>query len=236
MPELNPRQFTQEPLEGFYGASATPHGLKGRLPERAPTASVDDLGPDTKRGTVGQGQQMLNFDNPRRQLETAESGLVPIHGEVDPDWDESMWRIGGMKRIDPTTRSEDFGPYSGDQAEVITAGWERAPVETIGPDDEVRTGQGDTAYGEAPAHVWHEEDKVAEIREVGDDGFLDHMDNETPQLPWVAQVQGKRYLMEGHHRAMAARTRDEGSFPAHVLRGNNWGQIEEQIYDGPRER
>ena len=235
VPELNRRQFTQEPIEGFYGSAATPHGLKGRLPARA-DAPDDGLGPDTKRGVVGEGQQMLNFDHPDRQLETGRAGLVGVDRFADPGWDNSSWKFGGMHRVDPLRRSPDFGPYSGDQDEVITAGWERAPVETIGPDDEVRTNQIDyELHDDGRPEVEHTPEHVEDLRAEGDLVFQDP-DTGTEQFPWVAQVEGKRYLMEGHHRTIAARTRGDGSFPAHVLRGGNWGQIEEQIYDGPRER
>lgn len=216
MPDLNRRQFTQEPIEGFYGREAMPAGLLGRLPKRAPTEPVDALGPDTKRGQVGEFQQVLNFDHPEAQLETDRAGLVPVDEQVDPDWTPRAWYVGGMARSDLR-----WDPYDED-AKATVAQWERLPVETIGPDDEVRTAQADPDY--KPYTIEYDDEHVANIRAAGEYGLADP-DTGVAQYPWIAQVPGKRYLLEGHHRAIAARTRGTGEFPAHVARGDSLDAI-----------
>ena len=238
MPTLNSRQFFQDPLEGFYSSEVQGIDMPGwhqPRPRRPEDAPPHDPGPITKRGVVGQGQQVMNFDVPDRQLEVGTGGLVPIDLPDDPDWDDSAWVFAGGYRVNPKDRSPHFGPLSPDPDEVVTAGWERAPVETIGPDAEIRTNQIDELNDSPQTSVWVEPDRVEELRDEGDLAFQDP-DTGTEQFPWVAEVAGKRYLLEGHHRTIAARTRGDGSFPAHVLRGGNFGQIEQQLYDGPWER
>ena len=240
MPSLNSRQFHQPELDRFYGAEVVPHGLKGRLPgPPRDDAPRHDPGPATKRGVVGEGQTMLNFDYPTRPLETAQAGLVPVDSQNDPAWDRSAWRYGGAQREVARMNPEPSTP-DGEFSHVVAKGWKNAPVETIGPDAEIRTNQMQpgapalpTHPGIAPSVSDIEEDHVETLRGEGDLAFMDPETSEE-EFPWVAEVEGKRYLLEGHHRAIAARTRDSGEFPAHVLRGGNWGQIEEQLYDGPR--
>ncbi|MCA1781926.1 MAG: hypothetical protein ABR616_18770 [Dermatophilaceae bacterium] len=224
MPELNRRQFTQ-PEIGFLDYTRT---------GPSSPAEPHDPGPNTKRGQVGQGQQVMNFDAPHIPLEVAQSGFVPVNEFADPDWDNSSFYMGGRNRGQATGGSHE--------AQTIVDGWKNAPVETIGPDDQIRTGQGKPqtpgvgSHPGFPAEVQElDEDRVAELRDVGDTAFQDPETGEQ-EIPWIAQVADKRYLMEGHHRGVSARTRDSGEFPAHVLRGANWGQIEEQLYDGPWER
>lgn len=247
MPSLNSRQFDQQEFPGFHSPDVTPHGFgrRQRVPE-PPPSDPNDPSRTYKRGTVGEGQGMLNFDAPDKPLETAQGGLIPVDSSNDPTWDRSAWSYGGGKRgiaamnPDPVTPDDEF-------AHTVTSGWKNAPVETIGPDAQIRTNQ-----GRAPANLVArrdgsggisipgaveqiEEEHVETLRGEGDLAFMDPETGEE-EFPWVAEVEGKRYLLEGHHRAISARTRDTGEFPAHVLRGGNWGQIEEQLYDGPRPR
>jgi hypothetical protein len=244
VPSLNPRQFAwQEHLTGFLSPEVSPQGFGARRREQPysppPPQSTH------KRGEVGQGQQIMNFDAPNFPLETAEGGLIPVDSQQDPAWDRTAWRYGGAQRMHDEYRREVGDPVTTSDehtAHVVTTGWQNAPVETFGPDAQIRTNQGrpqTPAVGNHagfPAEVDDlDEDKVGELRDEGDLAFLDPQTSEE-RFPWVAQVEGKNYLMEGHHRAVAARTRDSGEFPAHVLRGANWGQIEEQLYDGPRGR
>lgn len=237
MPSLNPRQFTrQDSLPGFFTPEVSPQGFGARRreqPYRPPPPQ-----PTHKRGEVGEGQRILNFDAPDHPLETSTAGLIPVDSFVDDTWDNSSWRFGGARRSEVESGADSRDHPEGPQ---VVAGWESAPVETIGPDTQIRTGQGEPAFEHRitgktePPGVEHDPDHVEMLRDEGDLAFLDP-DTSEEKFPWVAQVEGKNYLMEGHHRAIAARTRDSGEFPAHVLRGANWGQIEEQLYDGPRSR
>ena len=244
MPSLNPRQFDQQEFPGFHTPEVTPHGFGRR--QRAPEPPPPDPNEPSrtyKRGAVGEGQRIMNFDNPDAPLEHDRAGLVPVDSFTDPSWDPSAWRYGGFQRetaaMNPTPMTHD-----GQRAHVVTDGWGRAPVETIGPDVEIRTNQAEfldedrqeTTVNKGRLQVdMIDDDMVDVLRGEGDLAFQDPETGEE-EFPWVAEVEGKNYLLEGHHRAIAARTRDSGEFPARVLRGANWGQIEEQLYDGPRSR
>lgn len=239
MPDLNRTQFVrQDVFPGFHSPEVTPYGL-GR--QKASEPAPPDQGPVTKRGQVGEGQRILNFDEPDAPLEHDIGGLVPVDSFTDPSWDPSAWRYGGGQRgiaemnPEPTT-------FDDERAHTVVQGWKRAPVETIGPDVEIRTNQAEfldedrreTSIAKGRLQVdTIDFDHVDTLRGEGNLAFQDPETGEE-EFPWVAEVEGKRYLLEGHHRALAARTRDSGEFPAHVLRGGNWGQIEEQLYDGPR--
>lgn len=231
MPSLNRRQFWQEPLEG-WNQSLPSTSMKGYRPPPSGPPPIYDPGPDTKRGSIGEGQRMLNFDEPDYPLETSTAGLVPVDEGVDPAWDRTAWRYGGANRQivgDDVPLSEPTSPEGEDARRVVRA-WESAPLQTIGPDVEIRTGQGTAPAGPLDPQVDLDSlDRVDELRHA------EVFENEdgTPQNPWIAEVEGKRYLLEGHHRATAARTRGTGEFDAHVIRGGNWGQIEQQMYDGP---
>lgn len=241
MPELNRRQFVQETLPNFFSSEVQGTDQPGW--HQPPARRLEDVpshdpGPATKRGVVGEGQTMLNLDAPGVPMETSRAGLVPVDAENDPTWDDSSWRFGGMRRSEV---EEDMQSRDHPEGPLIVEGWQSAPVEMIGPDMEVRTNQGEAPW-ESPfgrrrvvaGRVDVEEDKVDELREEGDLAFVDPMSGEE-RFPWIAQVEDKRYLMEGHHRAVSARERDTGEFPAHVIRGANWGQIEDQLYDRPWE-
>ena len=242
MPTLNSRQFFQDPLEGFYSSEVQGIDMPGwhqPRPRRPEDAPPHDPGPITKRGVVGEGQTMLNIDAPGAPLETSRAGLVPVDASNDPDWDRSAWAFGGMRRSEV---EEDMQSLDHPEGPEVVAGWQSAPVETIGPDMELRTNQGSSPWvrpwdgrSRAPEVDSIDEEFVDELREEGDLAFADPNSGEE-RYPWIAQVGGKRYLMEGHHRALAARSRGTGEFPAHVIRGGNWGQIEQQLYDRPWER
>ena len=243
MPSLNNRQFDQGEFPGFHTPEVTPHGFGRRqhVPE-PPPADPNDPAQTYKRGTVGEGQTMLNFDAPDAPLETAQAGLIPVDSSNDPTWDRSAWLFGGANRsMTQTMREHGDDPVTDieTRADTVTRGWRNAPVETIGPDAEIRTNQGRAPIdiGDSGIRVGGEVGDIEEghVEILRGEGNLAFQDPETgeEEFPWVAEVEGKRYLLEGHHRAISARTRDSGEFPAHVLRGGNWGQIEEQLYDGP---
>ena len=239
MPDLNRRQFAQPELDRFWGNEVWGGtSTQGRLPKRGfdPYDTDYRLGPDTKRGVVGQGQQVMNFDEPDRPLEVAQGGLVPVDSRVDPTWSRWAWRHGGASRALLESDPDDT------HAQGIVAGWKRQPVQTIGPDDEIRTNQGKVqvpgvgTHPGFPASVEEiDPDAVTELREEEDLAFMDPNTGDE-EFPWVAQVQGKRYLMEGHHRALAARSRGTGEFPAHVMQADDWDDVERQIGVGPRLR
>lgn len=217
MPSLSPSQFWQTQM---------PVSSSGTLPPRATPAPVDPIGPPLKRGKVGEGQMALNFDQPDLPLTHAEGGLVPADAAADPDYWSGMYNVGGRQRVYPRDRSAEF-PKKGDVSEQITHAWESAPVEMIGPDDEVRTGQARQTEG-TPTQISHSPGKAERIRQAGEEG-LTWPDTGQDQFPWIAQVGDKRYLLEGHHRLIAGRRRGDGFVPAHVIRGESFADITRQI-------
>jgi hypothetical protein len=236
MPDLSPQQFHQPELDGFYAHHVVPQGLNARLPYRA---SAEDPPSTHKRGVVGEGQQMLNFDAPSEPLETSRAGLIPVDKtgptvytagqgytsqSNDPNWDDRAWRVGGMRRIEVEgdLQSEDH-PDGPD----IVRSWESAPVEMIDPDAQIFTNQVEDGS------VQVDEEFVDELRDMGDYAYSDPQTG-APKNPWIAQVAGKRYLLEGHHRAVAGRTSGDGSFPAHVLEADNWDDLLGRAWYAPR--
>lgn len=218
--------YYQPELEGFYAHHVVPHGLKGRLPGATPA-------PDTrthKRGVVGEGQQVMNFDVPDRNLEVSTGGLIPVdnspHNMTDPGWDPRGWRVGGMRRmeVEEDAQSEDHP----DGPQIVSA-WESAPVVEVGPDDQIFTAQGTTD----PPSVDHDPEFVDELRELGDYAFEDPSTGER-KLPWLAHVAGKRYMVEGHHRSIAARTSREGTFSAHEIQARDWDELLSRAGYAPR--
>jgi hypothetical protein len=221
---LSPRQFSQPEFPGMPPRT--------RVAKETPT-------PDHSthlRGSVGEGQGIMNFDEPDISLRHDAGGLIPIDDDRDPDWDGYAWEFGGRLRA-------MSGLRLGDTGRTMLRGWENAPVETIKPSDQVRTNQvysPDTDFaGSSPPYyepfpvgqslrVSYHEDHADDLRHS--DRFVDSVTGGEAR-PWVAEVNDKRYLLEGHHRAIASRTRGDGSFPAHVLKGGNFGQIEEQLWN-----
>ena len=231
MPSLNNRQFVQqEPLEGWNKSLPT-DSMKGWRPARTQDPAPFDPGPDSKRGEIGVGQRILNVDEPGKPLEVGAGGLIPVDQFNDPAWDNSAWRYGGAKRM--MAEDDPTGPTSemGEEARRVTSAWESAPVETIGPDVQLRTNQ-TTPTGMPGRPAMEPQVNASQVEELRGSEIFEDPDG-SERHPWVAEVEGKRYLLEGHHRATAARTRGTGEMQAHVIRGGNWGQIDEQMYDGP---
>lgn len=226
MPDLSGAQFHQPELDNFYSHHVTPHGLRGRLPGATPAEDTRTH----KRGAVGEGQQVMNFDLPAQNLEVSTGGLIPVdnspHSRNDPNWDSRGWSVGGMRReeVESDAQSEDHP----DGPQIVDA-WESAPVVEVGPDDQIFTAQGSVT----PPSVDHDPDTVDELRELGEYAFEDPATG-AKKLPWLAQVAGKRYMMEGHHRAIAARTSQDGAFSAHEIQARDWDELLSRAGYAPR--
>jgi hypothetical protein len=246
---LSRGEFWQDELTGFrspevLGTEGDPLGAKRHAAQqRSQQFQPYDPGPEHLRGSVGQGQRIMNFDNPEVPLEHDVGGLIPVRELSDDAWDSSAWRYGGAQRMITQT---DTNPTTeeGRWAHQVTDTWRSAPVETITPDMQVRTNQAEFLNEDREQTLPNkgrfqvdsiDHDMVEELRHEGDLAFQDP-DTGAEEFPWVAEVENKRYLMEGHHRAISARTRDEGDFPAHVIRASNWGDFDRQMYDGPDPR
>lgn len=214
MPSINPNQFGQLSIPGVD---------RDALNEGRPFAPYDP-GPDYKRGQVGVGQRQMNLDLPgRADLEVGTGGLVPVDDYADPDWQRDAWRVGGYFRGD----------------NPIARQWEDAPVRTFGPDTEIRTNQMQPEASGLEVDVMP--DRVASLRneefflrDDSDDRFFDP-DADPEVRPWIARVSGKNYLLEGHHRAVASRTRGTGEFDAHVIEAENWEEMIHGKFDLPRD-
>jgi hypothetical protein len=163
------------------------------------------------------GQRIMNFDVPEHPLDVgthhwAKAEAVPFIGVStvnDPDYRPRMWDYGGAHRQSPGAVDPDANTW----ASGVTSTWESAPVERIGAFAQVRTGQSST-----------DPRKVSRLRDAA---------GAFHQQPWVAQVADKRYLLEGHHRAHAARRSGRGDFDAHVLAAENWPQFQ-KLFPGKR--
>jgi len=156
------------------------------------------------------GQQVMNFDKPDHPLEVggrpkrttkfnmrgepyeADSPTfdsppaVLVSEKTDPTYSERMWAVGGGART----------PH---RPSAVQKNWEALPVERIGPEAQLRTGQNEV-----------ERSQVGELKDVDPETYDAH--------PWVARMKGKSYVLEGHHRLAAARSREgSGEIQAHVV-------------------
>lgn len=238
---LNPEEFEQLEL-----------GLKDpRVTPTPPPQMPDKWG---LRGAVGEGQMALNFENPRVPHIHAEGGLIPVDTWRDPatgdraGYQREMWEIGGMHRQTPSERDWSPVPEHGKKS-WITHGWENAPVERITPDMQIFSGQASDEFIDSQGdYEWrdltdegdgnllaiaHNEEKVDDIYAAGDavheGGYTPGGQGMPPQRPWIAQIGDRRYLLEGHHRTIAARNRGTGEFDAHVIRGDSLEAVRDQL-------
>lgn len=207
------------------------------------------------RGAVGEGQMALNFEMPAVPLVHDAGGFIPVDDFRDPGYEPRMWRYGGAERQSPYERDRTPEVDFGNSRSWVTAGWENSPVETITPDMQVYTGQvtdhdsGSLGYGYGYAdevtfdllekgdglglQVRRDDHKVDEIRAAGDavleGGYTPEGREMPPQRPWVAHIGDRRYLLEGHHRGIAARNSRDGNFDAHVLRADSVDDLHTQL-------
>jgi hypothetical protein len=236
MPDLSARQFEQTDL-----------GLN--VPTVAPTPPPKLPDKWGLRGAVGEGQMALNFEMPAVPLVHDAGGFIPVDSFRDPGYDSRMWEFGGRERQSPYERDRTPEVDFGNSRSWVTAGWENSPVETITPDMQVYTGQtasfGEDSVGyEYPLDLLEEGDhiglqvqrddhKVDKIRAAGDavreGGFTPEGREMPPQRPWVAHIGDRRYLLEGHHRGIAARNSRDGNFDAHVLRADSVDDLHTQL-------
>lgn len=184
-----------------------------------------DPGPDHGRGQVGVGQTVMNFDAPDAPLTVGggdeeqvkwafdpdpthpdnkpmfgaedRHSFVYVDDGNDPDWDENAYTLGGIYAPSQSHNNREW-------SETLARGWGEAPLERIGPDRQIRSGQ---------AMVQNEPVEI--LRQVP----------EFDTDPWVANVAGKDYLLDGHHRVSASRRRGDGSIDARVVRGKDWHEV-----------
>lgn len=217
MPNLNERQFQQLSLDRdvgplqrteFSGKGAALDSIVQREAREAKKAEARKPGSDYHRGNIP-GQGVLNFDAPEYRLEYANpdrgddaAAIIEVSAETDPDFRLRMFNVGGALRYRAEVEDADLLDEDLDIEPGITAAWKKAPVETFGPNAEIRSGQPNV-----------DSEKVDYLRHTPYEDYHD--------TPWIARVAGKNYMLEGHHRATAARRSRTGEFDAHVIEADS---------------
>lgn len=149
-----------------------------------------------------------------RELRTNQVSTVDVKTGRNKAYVKGGERIGGeaYRPLQPMAQGQEIQRFL-DQAPEVEEGHIEPALSSI---DEVRQLRGSLKFSDRKGNA-------VRARERGDSNREPTTGDETERLPWIARIEEepgmpKDYILEGHHRTVASRTRGDGSMRAHVMR------------------